>query len=247
MRRIIFLILILCACLEPLGRTQAPAASPPPELQKWNLWVGDWTLEGTAKDTGAEPEYKLDWRMQGRWILGGHFVDVRGIWRGKGAESVALEIGSYDRGRRIYAISGFADDGTTWVGTVTFSDGISIETGTDTGPDGKTTKWVRTWSVSPDGMSISGREEREQDGVRWTSFRVKGTKTNPVHTQGTEEGYLTGSDGNRLFYRKLGAGQPTLVFLRRTVWWLSRPPRFGCERKTTDFRPAKLSPLSTLI
>lgn len=31
--------------------------------------------------------------------------------------------------------------------------------------------------------------------------------------QATEEGYLTGSDGNRLFYRKLGAGQPTLVYL----------------------------------
>ena len=30
---------------------------------------------------------------------------------------------------------------------------------------------------------------------------------------GTEEGYFTGSDGNRLFYRKLGAGQPTLVYL----------------------------------
>jgi proline iminopeptidase len=35
----------------------------------------------------------------------------------------------------------------------------------------------------------------------------------PGHAQATEEGYLTGSDGNRLFYRKLGAGQPTLVYL----------------------------------
>jgi len=31
--------------------------------------------------------------------------------------------------------------------------------------------------------------------------------------QSAEEGYFTGSDGNRLFYRKLGAGQPTLVYL----------------------------------
>jgi proline iminopeptidase len=31
--------------------------------------------------------------------------------------------------------------------------------------------------------------------------------------QGTEAGYFTGSDGNRLYYRKLGAGQPTLVYL----------------------------------
>ena len=35
----------------------------------------------------------------------------------------------------------------------------------------------------------------------------------PGHAQVTEEGYLTGSDGNRLFYRKLGVGHPTLVYL----------------------------------
>lgn len=29
----------------------------------------------------------------------------------------------------------------------------------------------------------------------------------------TEEGYFTGSDGNRLFYRKLGVGSPTVVYL----------------------------------
>lgn len=29
----------------------------------------------------------------------------------------------------------------------------------------------------------------------------------------TEEGYFTGSDGNRLFYRRVGAGQPTAVYL----------------------------------
>ena len=35
----------------------------------------------------------------------------------------------------------------------------------------------------------------------------------PVWAQSAEEGYFTGSDGNRLFYRKLGAGQPALVYL----------------------------------
>jgi proline iminopeptidase len=34
-----------------------------------------------------------------------------------------------------------------------------------------------------------------------------------ARTQGTEEGYFTGSDGNRLYYRKLGTGEPTLVYL----------------------------------
>ena len=62
-------------------------------------------------------------------------------------------------------------------------------------------------------MSISGKSEREQGGIRWMNFTVEGTKTNSGSALGTEEGYLPGSDGNQLFYRKLGTGQPTLVYL----------------------------------
>jgi hypothetical protein len=179
MGRIILLVLLVGVCWTPLQWAQLPTAGPPPELQKWDIWVGDWTLIGTAKDTATEPEYKVDWRMQGRWILGRHFVEVRGTWKGKGTESTSLEILSYDVVRKIHAYSGFASDGTTWVATVKFSDGTVVETETDTGPDGKIATLRNNWSVSPDGMSISGTEEREQDGVRWTAFTVKGTKTKP--------------------------------------------------------------------
>jgi hypothetical protein len=54
-----------------------------------------------------------------------------------------------------------------------------VETETDTFPDGKTATLRNMWTQSPDGMSVSGKEEREQDGVRWTAFTVKGTKTKP--------------------------------------------------------------------
>ena len=180
MGRIILLVLLVGVCWTPLQWAQLPTAGPPPELQKWDIWVGDWTLIGTAKDTATEPEYKVDWRMQGRWILGRHFVEVRGTWRGKGTESTSLEILSYDVVRKIHAYSGFASDGTTWVATVKFSDGTVVETETDTGPDGKIATLRNSWSVSPDGMSISGTEEREQDGVHWIAFTVKGTKTKPL-------------------------------------------------------------------
>ena len=179
MRRIVILVLLLGVSWMPLQWAQTPTAGPAPEVQKWDLWVGDWTLAGTAKDTATEPEYRVDWRMQGSWILGGHFVEVRGTWKGKRVESTSLEILSYDPVRRIHAFSGFATDATTWIATATFTPGTCIETGTTTGPDGKTATWRNTWSVSPDGMSISGKEEVEQDGVRWTGFTVKGTKTNP--------------------------------------------------------------------
>jgi hypothetical protein len=179
MRRIVILIFVLSACLIPLVWTQAPTTGPSQELQKLKLWAGVWLLEGTAKDTPTEPEYKLEWRMEGRWILGGRFLEVRGMWKGKSAESGSLEVLTYHPARRIHTISGFADDGTTWVATVTFTSGVCIETGTDTGPDGKIATWRNTWIVSPDGMSISGKEEREQGGVHWTAFTVKGTRTKP--------------------------------------------------------------------
>jgi proline iminopeptidase len=35
----------------------------------------------------------------------------------------------------------------------------------------------------------------------------------PIVAQGVEEGYFTGADNNRLFYRKLGSGSPVVVYL----------------------------------
>jgi hypothetical protein len=163
--------------LAVTARAQVPTPVPPPEMKQWDLWVGDWTMVGTAKDAPSEPEYQLQWRMQGRSILGGFFVEVSSTWNGKGPELSFLEILSYDPVQSIHAISGFASDGTTWVGTAAFSDGTSKDTGTDTGPDGKTTRWRNTWTVSPDGMSVSGKEEREQDGTWWTAFTVHGTRS----------------------------------------------------------------------
>jgi hypothetical protein len=179
MGRMILLVLLVGVCWTPLQWAQSPTAGPPPELQKWDIWAGDWTLVGTAKDTATGLEYKLDWRFQGRWILGGHFVEIRGTWKGNGTELILLEILSYDAARKLHAYSGFDSSGTTWVATAKFGNGTFVETETDTGPDGKIATLLNTWTVSPDGMSISGKEEREQDGVRWTAFTVKGTRTKP--------------------------------------------------------------------
>lgn len=144
MRRIVVLVFVLGACSLPPAWTQAPTAGPPPELKRLDLWVGDWTLAGTAKDAATEPEYKLDWKMQGRRVLGGRFVQISHTWIGKGVELTALEILSYDPVRRIHTCSGFQSDGTTWIMTATFSPGTSIETGTDTYPDGKKATWRNT-------------------------------------------------------------------------------------------------------
>jgi len=167
-------------CLTSASLAQRPSSlpKPAPELKDWEVWVGDWTMVGTAKDGPTEPEYKVDWCLHGRWILGGFFVQVDHIWRGKGPEQHSVEILSYDPIKKIHTFSGFADDGTTWTATATFDKDTSVETGTDILPGGKVATWSNTVIFSADRMAASARQEKVQDGIRWTASTFKGTKVN---------------------------------------------------------------------
>jgi len=170
-------IAVFALILLPVVFAHAQSTMPKPasEQRNWDLWVGDWTLVGTAKDTPTEPEYRVDWNLYGSRILGGFFIQIDQIWRGKGPEQHSLEILSYDPIKRTHASSGFQSDGATWVATATYSDGTAVETGTTTTADGKIIKWRGTWVFSADQMAVSATQESDQEGVRWTSFTVKGT------------------------------------------------------------------------
>ena len=150
---------------------------PPPELRKWDVWIGDWSLSGTARDAPAGPEYKLDWHLHERWILGGFFVQVDQTWRGNGQELHVMELLSYDPARKIHTVSGFASDGSTWALTAKFDGTQTIEDGTSKGLDGVITTCRTTWVFSDDRMALSGTQECEQGGARWTSMRVQGAKS----------------------------------------------------------------------
>src|SRR6267154_977732 len=65
----ISMMLLTLGAASAQGQFFNPA--PPPELKKWNIWVGNWTLSGSAKDTPTGPEHKVDWSLHERWILGG--------------------------------------------------------------------------------------------------------------------------------------------------------------------------------
>ena len=85
------------------------------------VYVGDWEMVGTAKDTPTEPEYKVDWHLHGRLILGDHFVQIDHIWNGKGGENHWLEILTYDPIKGTYVSSGFCDDGGGWLSTAPYN------------------------------------------------------------------------------------------------------------------------------
>jgi hypothetical protein len=166
----------------PASSSPAQAPKPGAELDERGLWVGDWTLAGTAKDTPTGPEYGLVWHLHGRRILGGFFVQIDQVWQGKGPEQHALEILSYDTINKIYRSSGFQSDGTAWVATATFDGRTYVENGTTRAADGSAAKWRCTWTFSADKMAVSATQESEQHGARWTSLAVKGTKS-PGKTQ----------------------------------------------------------------
>ena len=176
-RRITILLFLSAFCFATTMQAQAPDPKPGPEVKKWGIWAGDWTILGTAKDGPSQPEYKLEWHMHNRWTVGGFALQSDGTWKGNGLELHYLEILSYDPARKANTSSGFQSDGTTWTGTATFDDGTSVENFTQTDPDGKVARCRNDWVVSADGKAASGKSECEQDGVRWTSFTGKGTRT----------------------------------------------------------------------
>lgn len=159
------------------ARAQSSIPTPPPELKKWDIWTGNWTLSGTAKDTSAGPEYKVNWYLHEHWILGGFFMQVDQTWKGNGQELHSLEILSYDPVKKIHTSSGFSSDGSTWTLTATFDNATVTEDGVSKGPDGEITTCRMTWLFREDRMAVSATQECERKGVRWTSLRVKGTKS----------------------------------------------------------------------
>ena len=158
-------------------RAQSSERTPPSELKKWDVWIGDWALSGSAKDAPSTPEYKVDWSLHERWILGGFFVQVEQAWKANGQELHSLEILGYDPAQKIHTVSGFSSDGTTWSLTATLDAATTREDGKSIDPNGQATTCHTTWTFSDDGKALSGTQECEQSGARWIAFQVKGTRT----------------------------------------------------------------------
>ena len=175
--RYIAVSIILPGLVSTCVNGQSSTPTPPPELKKWDVWIGDWNLSGTAKDIPTGPEYKVNWHLHEHWILNGFFAQVDQTWKGNGQEVHSIEILSYDPVKKIHTVSGFSDDGWTWALTATFNKTTTTEEGVATGPDGAIVTSRTDWQFSSDGKTLSGTQQSEQNGVRWTTFTVNGTKS----------------------------------------------------------------------
>ena len=68
--RIMLLVFTAASGQSASAQVQSSNPTPPPVIKKWDVWVGDWALSGTAKDTPTGPEYKVNWSLHEATILG---------------------------------------------------------------------------------------------------------------------------------------------------------------------------------
>jgi hypothetical protein len=177
MKRISIALSVMVLVFAVAVLAQMSASQPGPDYKKLEVWAGNWSFQGDAKDSPSGPTYKLDWTWQGRLMPGGFFLEIHGTWNGQSSEDRYLEIIGYDPIKKTYMGYVFHNSGTLEIYSSTFGDRSCIENGTDQSPDGKTAKWRHVWKFSPDWMSVSGICEVETDGIWWTAFDVKGVKT----------------------------------------------------------------------
>jgi hypothetical protein len=173
MKRILPAVSLMILMFVVAAHGQSSTPKPAPELKQADVWIGDWVFSGTRKDSPTGREYTVEWRPHCHWILGGFFLEWDSTYRGNGVELQFLEIAVYDPIKKVYSVSGFASDGSTWALTSTFDK----DTWVDTFANG----CRNTFHFSADGMAASGMQECEQKGVRWTVEQVKGTKTKTAH------------------------------------------------------------------
>lgn len=173
---LIRVVILLLLVMPRAASGQSGEPIPRPEVKSWDFWIGDWTLTGTAKDTPTGPEYSVDWRAHGRWILGGAALEFTTTWKGTGPAQKWLEIMSWDPARRAHTFTGFSSTGEVWSGTTDIGTGGFVEDFLVTGVDGRISKCHNEWTFGVDRLTVSGKSVCKLGNDQWTAFTVTGSK-----------------------------------------------------------------------
>ena len=74
----LFSSLLLLAAITPTAWMHAAdQPQPGPEHKRLEVWVGEWTYEGEAKETPIGPAGKFAGKLTGRMVLNGFFLEAR--------------------------------------------------------------------------------------------------------------------------------------------------------------------------
>jgi len=118
---LVALLTVAAACAQTM---EAP--KPALELNKLDMLVGSWTLQGDMKATAACPAGKTVENVKCDWMQGGFFLECRSQIKGPMGDAVALKVFGYSDDEKTFTwrnfdgVGEFQDsrgrvEGDTWV------------------------------------------------------------------------------------------------------------------------------------
>jgi len=146
------------------------------DLERLDVWVGDWTWVDMVKDSPSGDASKVEGTGQFR-RMGDFFYVWRGEWKdADGEEMSRLNINGYDPVKKAYVAYGFASDGSRGTATVTFNDKTVTHDWTEVSATGEKTR-RRCTDKLPEAGPYSWSCEDFTDGKWWASIKGKGSVT----------------------------------------------------------------------
>jgi hypothetical protein len=172
---------ILVMSAVALQARAAEQPKPGPEHKKMEVYVGEWTYEGTTEASPFGPADKFKGKTLSRMVLSGFFLDGRSEDKGEtGSIYQAVSLTGYDPVNKTHFWHGFENDGNAVFNTCRVSGGTWTSTGPRKDSKGKVYKTRNVDTFSPDGQSYTFLTEYSpDDGKTWlvlwkgTSKKVK--------------------------------------------------------------------------
>ena len=160
--------MVLSALLTQLNAADQP--KPGPEHKKLEVFVGEWTFEGSGQATPFLPASgNFRGILTGRIVLGGFFLEMYA--RDISDNGYLLEhkvMRTYDPTKKAFVDYIFENDGTVSMNTVTVDGNTWTMTGTTKDSEGKDYRTRAVEVVSPDGRTLTGTfEYSSDDGKTW--------------------------------------------------------------------------------
>jgi hypothetical protein len=170
------IVSFLFVLLAPLVRAQvADRPKVGPEQKKLEVFVGDWTYEGSVSDTPLGPGGKFAGKATFRMILDGLFLESRaedkGVYGGKEIIFKGITIQWFDPIKMAYLSHGYDNDSFVNRSVTTVSGNIWNGTGEQTDSKGKSYKTKHSSTIAADGKSIIEKAEISTDGGKtWMPY-----------------------------------------------------------------------------
>jgi len=169
MKRIVVTVsLLLLFAVSVQAQTEPP--KPAPELKKnAEVFVGDWTLEGEAKETPLGPAGKVSGKLTIRWVLNGFFQEWKWVEKHVFGDIETIELNWYDAAAKSYPYQGFQDNGDLYSGSATVSGNVWNFSGVQN-HNGIEYKTRGVITIVSDGVSFTLKVEISTDGKTWTPW-----------------------------------------------------------------------------